>query len=148
MIDKRRVMLKAYLSHSSKQKGYVEIVAKQLGKSNIVFDKWTFEEGNKTIDEIFQGLSETGVFVLFISNEALESKWVKTEIEKAYELIKTGNIKRFYPIIIDDKIKYDDNRIPQWIQENYNLKYVSKPTKSCERIKQILKTLSWDLYPK
>ncbi|MCG2721768.1 MAG: TIR domain-containing protein, partial [Thermodesulfovibrionales bacterium] len=104
--------------------------------------------GNKTIDEIFQGLAETGVFVLFISDEALESKWVKTEIEKAYELIKKGNVKRFYPIIIDNKIKYDDNRIPKWIQENYNLKYVSKPTKSCERIKQILKTLSWDLYPK
>lgn len=148
MIDKREIMLKAFLSHSSKQKGYVEIVAKNLGKSNIIFDKWTFEEGNKTIDEIFQGLSETGVFVLFISNEALENEWVKTEIEKAYELIKAGNIKQLYPIIIDENIKYDDKRIPQWIQENYNLKYVSKPTKASERVKQILKTLSWELYPK
>ncbi len=141
-------MLKSFLSYSNKQKGYVEIVAKHLGKSNIIFDKWNFEEGNKTIDEIFQGLSETGVFVLFISNEALESKWVKTEIEKAYELIKAGNIKRLYPIIIDENIKYDDKRIPQWIQENYNLKYVSKPTKASERVKQILKTFSWELYPK
>ena len=141
-------MLKAFLSHSSKQEGYVEIVAKHLGKSNIIFDKWTFEEGNKTIDDIFQGLSETEVFVLFISNEALESEWVKTEIEKAYELIKSGNIKQLYPIIIDENIKYDDKRIPQWIQENYNLKYVSKPTKASERVKQILKTLSWKLYPK
>ena len=148
MIDKRKIMLKAFLSHSSKQKGYVEIVAKQLGKSNIVLDKWTFEEGNKTIDEILQGLSETGVFVLFISNEALESEWVKTEVEKAYKMIKEGNIKRLYPIIIDESIKYDDKRIPQWVQENYNLKYVSKPTKASERVKQVLKTLSWELYPK
>ena len=141
-------MLKAFLSHSSKQKGYVEIVAKHLGKSNIIYDKWTFEEGNKTIDEIFQGLSETGIFVLFISNEALESEWVKTEIEKAYEMVKEGDIKRLYPIIIDENIKYDDKRIPLWIQENYNLKYVSKPTKASERVKQILKTLSWELFPK
>ena len=98
-------MLKAFLSHSSKQKGYVEVVAKGLGKSNIIFDKWTFEEGNKTIDEIFQGLSETDLFVLFISNEALESEWVKMEIGKAYEMLKGGNIKRLYPIIIDENIK-------------------------------------------
>ncbi len=141
-------MLKAFLSYSSKQRGYTEIVAKNLGKSNIVFDIWTFEEGNKTIDEIFQGLSETGVFVLFLSNEALESEWVKTEIENTYKMIKEGNIKRLCPIIIDENIKYDDKRIPQWIQENYNLKYVSKPTKASERIKQILRTLSWELYPK
>ena len=148
MIDERKVMLKAFLSYSRKQKGYTEIVAKNLGKSNIIFDIWTFEEGNKTIDEIFQGLSETGVFVLLLSNEALESKWVKTEIENTYKMIKDGNIKRLYPIIIDENIKYDDKRIPQWIQENYSLKYVSKPTKASERIKQILKTLSWKLYPK
>jgi len=141
-------MLKAFLSYSSKQKGYVELVAKHLGKSIIIFDKWTFEEGNKTVDEIFQGLSETDLFVLFLSNEALESEWIKTEIGKAYELLKERNIKRLYPIIIDENIKYDDKRIPAWIQENYNLKYVSKPTKAAERIKQILKTLSWELYPK
>ena len=141
-------MLKAFLSHSSKQSGYIEVVAKGLGKSNIIFDKWTFEEGNKTIDEIFQGLSETDLFVLFISNEALESEWVKMEIGKAYEMLKGGTIKRLYPIIIDENIKYDDKRIPTWIQESYNLKYVSKPTKAAERIRQILKTLSWVLYPK
>ncbi|MGB8657050.1 MAG: TIR domain-containing protein [Candidatus Zixiibacteriota bacterium] len=141
-------MLKAFLSYSSKQKGYVESVAKQLGKSTIIFDKWTFEEGNKTVDEIFNGLSETDLFVLFLSNEALESDWIKTEIGKAYELLKVGNIKRLYPIIIDENIKYDDKRIPAWIQENYNLKYVSRPTKAAERIKQILRTLSWELYPR
>ncbi len=63
-------------------------------------------------------------------------------------MIKEGNIKRLCPIIIDENIKYDDKRIPQWIQENYHLKYVSRPTKASERIKQILKTLSWELYPK
>ena len=141
-------MLKAFLSHSSKQKDYVEIVADKLGKSNIIYDKWTFEEGNKTINEIFQGLSETEIFVLFISEEALESDWVKKEIGKAHSLLKGGNIKRLYPIIIDEKIKFDDGRIPEWIQENYNLRYVSKPIKASERIKQILKTLSWALYPK
>src|SRR3990170_4155658 len=99
-------MLKAFLSHSSKQKVYVEVVAKYLNKFNIVYDKWTFEEGNKSIDEILHGLSETGLFVLFISNEALESDWVKTEIGKAYELLKEGHIRQFYPIIIDENIKY------------------------------------------
>lgn len=66
MMHKRRIMLKAFLSHSSKQKGYVEIVAKHLGKSNIIFDEWTFEEGNKTIDEIFLGYQKpVSLFYLY-----------------------------------------------------------------------------------
>ena len=141
-------MSKAFLSYSSKQAWYVEIVARNLGKSKIIFDKWTFEEGNKTIDEIFQGLSETSIFVFFISNDSLDSPWVRQEIDKAYELIESGNHIRLFPLIIDSNIKYDDNRIPKWIQETYNLKYVSKPTKASERIKQTLKNISYELNPK
>ncbi len=141
-------MLRAFLSHSSKQKGYVDVVARHLGASRLVYDTLTFEEGNKTFDEILHGLSETSLFVLFISEEALQSTWVTSEIEKAHELISAGNIRRLYPIIIDHHIRYDDDRIPAWIRDNYNLKYVSKPTKAAERIGQILKTLTWEIYPK
>ena len=43
-------MGRIFLSHSSKQKGYVEVVARNLGKQKVVHDAWTFEEGNKTLD--------------------------------------------------------------------------------------------------
>ena len=60
-------MSRVFLSHSSKQKGYVEIVARKLGESRVVYDKWTFEAGNKTLDEIYKWLDNTGLFVFFIS---------------------------------------------------------------------------------
>ena len=56
-------MGRIFLSHSSKQKGYVEIVARSLGKQRIVYDAWTFEEGNKTLDEIYCDIDSTSLFV-------------------------------------------------------------------------------------
>lgn len=141
-------MSKVFLSHSSKQKGFIEVVANKLGKFNITYDAWTFEAGSKTIDEIYNGIDNSGLFVYFISNEALESKWVEKEINRAVEFLKAGRIKRFLPLLIDDKVKYSDGRIPDWIREEYNIKYISKPTKCYDLIKQALRLASWDLYPK
>lgn len=141
-------MVQIFLSHSSKQKGYVEIVAEKLGKFNVVYDKWTFETANKTLEEIYHGLDISGVFVYFISVDSVESPWVIKEINKAEEYVKSGKIKKFLPIIIDPIIKHDDSRIPKWIQDEYNIRYISKPTKCSELIKQSLRIVSWDLYPK
>jgi len=140
-------MPKAFLSHSSKQKGYIDVVASQLSKENIVYDKFNFETGGKTIKEIYRGLNESDIFVLFLSDEALKSDWVDKEISKAELLFKDGKLKKMLPILVDNKIDYKDSRIPQWIKDNYNLQYISRPTKSTERIKQNLRLLSWELYP-
>ena len=85
-------MFKIFLSHSSKDKGYVEIVAKKLQKYNLVYDSWTFDAGEKTIDEIYRSIEETGLFVLFISESSLQSAWVQREIFKAKSYIENGKI--------------------------------------------------------
>ena len=141
-------MTKVFLSHSSKQKGFVEIVANKLGKFNIVYDAWTFEAANKTLDEIYHGIDISGLFVYFISNESLDSPWVEKEINKAEEYLNEGKIKRFLPLIIDNSVKHTDPRIPAWIKDEYNIRYISKPTKCYDLIKQALRLVSWDLYPK
>lgn len=141
-------MTQVFLSHSSKQKGFVEVIASKFGKFNIVYDAWTFEAGNKTLDEIYSGLDSTGIFVYFISEESLTSPWVEKEINKAEEYLKNGKLKRFLPLIIDHNVKHSDDRIPQWIKDEYNLKFISKPTKSYDLIKQGLRLVSWELYPK
>ncbi|MFY3230183.1 toll/interleukin-1 receptor domain-containing protein [Klebsiella pneumoniae] len=77
-------MIKAFLSHSSKDKEhYVRNVANWLGKENIIYDEFTFEEGERTLDQIMEGLGDSELFVLFISNSALESEWVKKEITES-----------------------------------------------------------------
>jgi hypothetical protein len=114
-------MAKAFLSHSSNDKPLIDNIAVQLGRNNCHYDRLTFEGGRKTLDEIIEGLEDTDVFVLFISEAALESDWVKNEIKAAKRLYDKKIIDRIFPLIIDKTIKYSDPRIPDWIKKPYNV---------------------------
>lgn len=146
-------MPKVFLSHSSADKAsYIDIVAnrlsEQFGSYNIVYDKYTFEEGLITLDEISKNLEESNLFVIFISEKALQSDWVKKELVQAEELLKESKLERIYPIIIDSKIKYNDPRIPEWMQNVYNIKFVSRPNKSVQLIRERMIEISWKFHPK
>lgn len=141
-------MPKAFLSHSSSdKKKFVDIVARQLGKQRINYDKFTFEEGMKSIEEIEKGLKQSDLFVLFLSDKALNSSWVKKELKMARMNMEEKQLSRIYPIIIDASITHADPRIPKWMKE-YNLKYASKPTTVTRRIKQRLREISWNFHPR
>lgn len=141
-------MIKAFLSHSSSDKeSYVNIVANKLGKQNIHYDEFTFEYGEKTITEIFKGIDRSELFVFFISNESLNSEWVKKEIFFAKNNLDRYELKKIYPIIIDNTVTHKDARIPDWIRQEYNLKLISKPSIAANKIWQKLIELSWDIHP-
>lgn len=153
MCEKREIMQKVFLSHSSVDKeSYVRIVykklAKELGEENVIIDEISFQEGRKTIEEIDESLGTTDLFVVFFSNESLESDWVKHELFCAGELWNKSKLKQICPIIIDSSIKYDDSRIPDWMQENYNLQFVSRPTKAAQIIQQRMIELSFEKHPR
>ena len=93
-------MLKAFLSHSSAQKTFVEKVAQILGQDNCFLDNKTFESGMQTIEEIIKAIGKSSIFVFFISKEALESEWVKDELSNVREYVDDGVI-RFLPIILN-----------------------------------------------
>lgn len=139
-------MAKAFLSHSSKDKALVEKIALQLGKNNCHYDKLTFEAGSQTIDEIFKGLEDTDVFVLFISESALESEWVQKEISQAKILSTNKNIDRIFPLIIDKSINHNDIRIPEWIRKPYNLKVFENEVIILKKIKQVLRESNFKKY--
>ncbi len=140
-------MLKAFLSHSSQDKqSYVEPIAKYLGEDKVIYDEFSFEEGEKSLDEILRSLSETELFVFFISENSLKSNWVRLEVTEASIKYEQGLVKKIYPIIIDDNINYDDPRIPQWLSP-YNLKTIKRPKIIAKRIYQKLQELSWEKHP-
>ena len=62
-----------------------------------LYDQLTFEEGMKTLDEILKGMAASDIFVLFLSNAALESDWVKIEISNAKLLLDTSQLERILP---------------------------------------------------
>ena len=61
---------KSFFSHSSEDKEwYVNIVYKKLvkalGEDSVVIDNVVFQEGRKTIEEIYYQLGVTDLFVIF-----------------------------------------------------------------------------------
>lgn len=142
-------MITCFLSHSSKDKdNYARLVADYIGKQHCVYDEYTFEAGMPSLAEILRGLKASQLFVLLLSNSALESEWVNFEITNAKILYDAEHIKQLYPIIIDSSITYKDIRIPQWIRDDYNLKLVLQPTIAARRIRQRLRELSWQYHPR
>ena len=137
-------MNKAFLSHSSTQKDFVRKVADNLGPSRCVFDEYCFETGEKILDEILRTMSSSDLFVLFLSNEALDSEWVQREIFKADSLYKSNKIKQIFPILIDRSINpVTDSRIPDWMKE-YLLKYVPSPIIAFNKITNRLRQLDME----
>lgn len=80
--------MKIFISHSSKDKvrycdKVVNKLIEKLGKDSIVYDELTFEAGEKSIDEINRTLSTTDLYVILLSQSAVESDWVKYELKEA-----------------------------------------------------------------
>ena len=134
--------MKCFLSHSSKDKeSYVRYVANKFG-DRAVYDEYNFEFGMPTLSEIMNGLEESDLFVLFISENSLRSEWVKNEITLFRGLSDSQKIRKFLPILIDNTISHSDNRIPSWLRENYNIRYVAKPTIAVRRINTVFNQIS------
>ena len=128
-------MIKCFLSHSSKDKEhYVRIVAENLRQSATIFDEVTFEKGMQNIEEIHEALDETSLFVIFLSNHSLDSDWVKEELVYAKNRLDKQQLDRIYPIIIDENIRYDDVRIPDWMRHDLNIQLIKSPKISARKI--------------
>lgn len=146
-------MAKVFLSHSSEDKEwYVNIVYKKLvkalGEDSVVIDNMVFQEGRKTVEEIYYQLGLTDLFVIFLSDKALSSSWVQDELKKVESLVEEKKKYQICPIIIDDIVKYDDERIPIWMQREYNIQKICSQTKASNVIKQRMIEISYEKHPK
>ena len=140
-------MNKAFLSHSSAQKDFVRKVYKLLGASRCVFDECCFDNGKKIIDEILRGLQNTDLFILFVSNESLDSDWVQQEIVLADMFMQKHGLKQILPILIDPNIKPGaDERIPVWMKQ-FLMKPIRSPEMAKLKILNALRHLDMDTNP-
>ena len=145
-------MSKVFLSHSSKDKEwYVSHVYKYLvkyvGEQSVVIDEVSFQQGRVTSEEILYGITNSDLFVIFLSNNSLDSEWVQDELKIVEELVGKNSIQ-ICPIIIEDKIKYDDRRIPQWLSKNYNIQLIKRVKKAADVIYQRMLEISYQKYPR
>lgn len=146
-------MSRVFLSHSSEDKEwYVNIVynklAKVLGEDSIVIDNVTFQEGRRTVEEIYYQLGTTDLFVIFLSDKALASPWVQDELAKVGEILEVKKRYQICPIIIDNKVQYDDVRIPTWMKKEYNIQRIGSQTKASNVIRQRMIEIAYEKHPK
>lgn len=108
-------MARAFLSHSTEDKPYVDIVARRLTRSRVVYDRQDFEPGVDFRDSIRKGLDDSSVYVLFASARSISSTWVKFEIDEAEIRQIAGKLKSVLVVVIDRTIKPAD--LPAWMQK-------------------------------
>jgi hypothetical protein len=71
--------MKAFLSHSSRDKATVEAVAAELGAANVELDAETFDRGIVNVAAIQEALKRSTLYVLFLSRDAVASGVVRYE---------------------------------------------------------------------
>ncbi len=96
--------MKAFLSHSSKDKELVRSVAYELGRQFCLFDEQAFETGVEFRDSIENSFEKTSLFVFFASQEALKSAWVEFEIEEAWYGNLQGSLRHAVVFLIDSSL--------------------------------------------
>lgn len=94
--------MKVFLSHSSKDKGFVESVASLLRPGTFELDSLTFDAGLVNSEAIITSLQRCDLFCLFLSNNSVNSLYVDFETLLGVELFASGRINRILIICTDD----------------------------------------------
>lgn len=79
-----------FISYSRRDQEFVSRLADDLNAhvAGVWFDQSTIQPGQKWHDEILEGIRECKAFVLVLSPDAVESRYVREELDKALELGK------------------------------------------------------------
>ena len=137
-------MIKAFISHSSKQKkDFVEPLVELLGRDSCVIDCYDFQAAYETLGQIYLQMDKCSIFVFLVSKDSLESDWCKKELARAYDKLSNSDQLRFWPFIIDENVKIEDT--PEWIHKTkcYNLKYFKTPLALAREIEQKFREIIW-----
>src|SRR5687768_4418243 len=85
-----------FISYSRRDQEFVTRLASDLHAqvAGVWFDQSTIQLGEKWHDEIMEGIRDCKAFILVLSPDAMESRYVREEVNKALELGKT-----IFPVI-------------------------------------------------
>ncbi len=95
--------MKVFLSHSSKDKGFVESVAALLRPGTFELDSETFDAGLLNSQAIITSLQRCDLFCLFLSTNSINSSYVEFETLLGIEFLASGKVGRFLAVCLDDK---------------------------------------------
>ncbi|MFI8233465.1 tetratricopeptide repeat protein [Streptomyces sp. NPDC085900] len=106
-------MIKAFFSYSTKDEKFVSEVVSKVGRPFVHIDKHSFASGNDILSSIDIAIRESGLFVLFLTRNSLNSNWVRHELDEARLHSALGRIKKTLVVLMDQTISRDE--IPDWL---------------------------------
>lgn len=98
--------MKAFLSHSSRDKGFVDQVAEALRPGTYELDSETFDSGALNSQAIISALKRCDVFCLFLSVDSVKSSYVDFEVLVGTELLAKGVIRKIVVFCLDQEAFY------------------------------------------
>ncbi len=109
--------LKVFLSLSYVDRDFVSQVRSQLPKGLAYFYEESFENGESLIAAMERAVSDSAVFALFASQEALKSTWVNFEIDQARLAHLQNQKHRILIFPTDPNVKVTD--FPVWLRAHW-----------------------------
>ncbi len=100
MNDRRKV----FVSHSSKDKPFVRRLVDELNKHNVQvwFDERAMEVGDSIVDGISTGLKDADYLLVVLSQNSVQSRWMKNELNAALMGETSKGDTVILPAVIDD----------------------------------------------
>ena len=124
--------MRAFLSHSSKDKDLVERVHASLGHKAAWLDRVEIEWGDLFLERITEAIESASDFVLFWSQHSAQSEWVRLELNMAFIRMLTDKAIRLRVVTIDD------TDVPLHLKPYHHLKLTS----SFDPVKEIVEGLT------
>lgn len=95
-------MIRAFISHSSKDKPFVRKLKEDLNFNEV--ETWIDEDelkpGDKLYDTLILSLQSSSHFLIVLSNNIKNSHWVDTEINEAISSLDKKIIQKIIPIVL------------------------------------------------
>ena len=92
-----------FLSYTHNDRKIAEKLARMLHDAgeNVWWDQWEILAGDSVVNKIFeQGLSDASAFVILVSTNSVQSRWVREELDVA-TVKRIEGVTRVIPVLID-----------------------------------------------
>jgi len=114
----RATLSRIFISYSSKDKAFAELVAAELRRANL--DPWIDRDnvlaGDDVLERLGEGLKTMDLLLFVVSRDALRSEWVDRELKFATKRAIKDREIRILPFIIDDT---PDDALPWYVSPLY-----------------------------
>ncbi|MDX1924552.1 MAG: TIR domain-containing protein [Rickettsiaceae bacterium] len=138
-------LTKVFISYSRADAQFVSLLSDLIGRSACIYDE-LFEISKSSIDNIYNSIDESGIFLIVLSENSIESEYVKLEMKRAYDKLQQIPDYTIVPISISESLRYNDPRIPEWLRK-FHIKNTNSHFMVAKSIKETLRLKSWKNFP-